>query len=157
MTGQIYAVFNKTGNTRAYFCRKSCTTTTSVLTLATLFWIFLSFVDWNCYRFHLPFLYFFFCFVSKREFSMGRYLWPQPGKDIKGENGPSIQVSFKRHDVIAPWFNLGLDIILWTSKIYITKFVIDCEVSNFNIVVNITNDRFSLRKTKQNRRCMKGN
>ena len=88
---------------------------------------------------------------------MGRYLWPQPGKDIKGENGPSIQVSLKRHDVIAPWFNLGLDIIWWTSKIYITKFVIDCEVSNFNIVVNITNDRFSLRKTKQNQRCMKGN
>lgn len=42
---------------------------------------------------------------------MGRYLWPEPGKDIMGENGPSIQVSLKRHDVIAPWFNLGLDII----------------------------------------------
>ena len=47
---------------------------------------------------------------------MGRYLWPEPGKDIKGENGPSIQVSLKRHDVIAAWFNLGLDIIWWTSK-----------------------------------------
>lgn len=79
---------------------------------------------------------------------MGCYLSPEPGKESKGKNGPLIQVSLKRHDVIAPWFNLGLDIIWWTSKIYITKFVIDCEVSNFNIVVNITNDRFSLQKTK---------